>query len=111
MYIVTKGGSKVEIDENKLDKGDRWRHNSFVAAFDDDVYLDNVWVLSLYKCTDNDMMPKFGDRFERELVREYRFNHKPTKEEILWAMSANGLGEYDMAFVEKGYEQAVEFEG
>ena len=35
----------------------------------------------------------------------------PTKEEILWAMSANGLGEYDMAFVEKGYEQAVEFEG
>ena len=26
-------------------------------------------------------------------------------------MVANGLGEYDMAFVEKGYEQAVEFEG
>ena len=111
MYIILKGGSKIKVDEKQLNEEDkRWTQKGVAGIYDDDLYLKDVWVLALYKATDDYGQPLRSDVFDRTPVKEYRYDHKPTKEEILWAMTANGLGTNDMAFIEKGYEPTYHYD-
>ena len=75
-----------------------------VGLYTDDTVLNKVWILNLYKN---------NERFNRgkcdlEFIAEVRYSHEPTKEEILYAMSAYGLERWDIAFVNEGYELGME---
>jgi hypothetical protein len=48
------------------------------------------------------------DKYELAFVKELRYEHEPTKEEILWAMSAYGCTRWDVASVKKVYELEME---
>ena len=68
-----------------------------VGLYDDSVILKKVWRLQLER---NVRKPH---NIELEFIKDLIFEHEPTEEEILHAMSANGLTRFDFAFVQKGY--------
>lgn len=99
-FIVTKDGRKVDVQLPYDEEKDYYLFHQTVGLYTDNTVLKDVWVLVLYKI---DFFAR-SDQFNREFVKEIKYNHEPTKEEILWAMSAHGLTRGDMAFVEHGYE-------
>jgi hypothetical protein len=71
-----------------------------VGLYTDDTTLQEIWILQLCK----DKMGFDSRPMELELVKEIKFYHEPTKEEILWAMSEYGLTRYDVANVYKAMQ-------
>lgn len=104
MFIVTKDGKKLRVDDSELDC-DETPFKQEVALYTDDTILKPVWYLNLYhskKATFNSFFRR--EKEQLELVAEVYFEHKPTQEEILYQMAAHGLNRFDFASVEKGFE-------
>jgi len=105
MYVVTKEGYKLPVDDSSIPE-DVWRHLlQTVSLCDESVTLKEIWILQLQKLTN-----PYGKNFECEFIKELRYEHEPSKEEILWAMSAYGLSLHDNACVYKAYELDKEWE-
>lgn len=101
MFAVTKDGIKLPIDDSAIKDDDSWKHPvyDFIAVYNDWTTLRDVWVVELNRHNFNTK--------ELEFLKEVKFYHKPSKEEILHAMAAHGCNYYDdVAFVKKGYELA-----
>ena len=101
MFIVTKEGTRVDIDDSKFGDRDFYPMQEAVGLYSDDAILKEVWIVELN--TRNYFQNTTRD-FALEFVKDIKFNHEPTKEEILWAMSAFGCSRGSIAFVRKGYE-------
>jgi len=101
MFAVNKNGDRLEVDDSNVDcsKGYHSACCNFVAMYDDDIKLKRVWILQLQK----DINGFQGRAMELELVKEVKFDHGPTENEILYRMSECGLGFQDVATVVKGY--------
>ena len=107
MYIVTKTGKKLPVDDSSIDYEKEYiSFQETVGLYTDDTILRPVWILELNK-SNYFGIHKRSD-YELEFVKELKYDHEPTKEEILWAMSAYGLTRYDVAFVRKGFELDME---
>ena len=109
MYIVTENGYKLPVDTSSIPEDDYYeKFQQNVGLYDDSTILKDIWILELNKSN------RFEDgrryNYELEFVKELRYDHEPTKEEILWAMSAYGCTRWDVVFVKKGYELDMEFE-
>lgn len=104
MYVVTESGKKLPVDDSGIKDDEFLPFMQNVGLYTDDTILKDVWVLEL------NHRDYFANKrnFELEFVKEVRFDHEPTKEEILWAMSAYGCTRGDIAFVRKGYELDME---
>lgn len=110
MFVVTKDGKKLPVDDSAVEYGtDYVPFHQTVGLYTDDTILKPVWYLNLYHTEKAKIgrEPKHETQL-LEFVAEVYFNHKPTQEEILWAMSAHGLSRYDFASLEKGYELDME---
>lgn len=104
MYVVTENGNKLPVDDTAI-KNDNWvPFQQTVGLYDDSTVLKDVWILELNK---RDFFARKKD-FELEFVKELYYDHEPSKEEILWAMSAYGCTRGDIVFVHKGYELDME---
>ena len=77
-----------------------------MGLYTDDTILKDVWILELNKI--DIFKPKNAQ--ELEFIKEIKYDHHPTKEEILWAMSAYGLSRGDVVIIRKGYELDIETE-
>lgn len=100
MYVVTQTGHKIQVANPKT-KEDEWcPFQQTVGLYDDNTILKDIWVLELnhrdYHASDKN--------FELEFVKEIRYDHEPSKEEILWAMSAYGCTRGDIVLIRKGFE-------
>ena len=105
MYVVTKSGKKLKVDDSEIDyENDYVSFQETVGLYTDDTILKPIWVLELNR---NKKWWE-GKKFELEFVKELYYEHEPTKEEILWAMSAYGLSRGDIVFVRKGLELDME---
>lgn len=104
MFVVTREGKKLPVDDSTLDY-EKDYHSLFtqVAVYPDDVVLKPVWLLEMgrNKHWVNQTPASDGDVFE--WVAEKLFYHEPTQEEILWAMASYGLSKLDLGFVRKGF--------
>jgi len=102
MFAVNKNGDRLEVDDSNVDysKGYHSVCCNFVAMYDDDIKLKQVWILQLQK----DINGFQSSTMELELVKEVAFDHEPTENEILYRMSECGLGLQDVATVVKGYK-------
>lgn len=104
MFVVTRDGKKLPVDDSAFDEEKDW-HTTFtnVAIYPENVLLKPVWLLEMgrnnhfYKQSE----ARNGNIFE--WVAEKLFYSEPTKEEILWAMAAYGLSKLDLGFVRKGF--------
>lgn len=108
MYVVTENGYKLPVDTSSIPEDDYTKFHQHVGLYDDSTVLKEVWILELNKS--NAFETTRRSQFELEFVKELKYDHEPTKEEILWAMSAYGCSIWDIAFVKKGYELDMEFE-
>ena len=108
MYVVTKRGYKLPVDISSLPEDTYEPFQQAVGLYDDCTVLNEVWILELNKRKD---WNSIGRNYELEFVKELRYDHEPTKEEILWAMSAYGCSRHDEVFVKKGYELDMEYDG
>ena len=108
MFVVTKIGHRLPVDATALPEDTYEPFQQVVGLYDDSTILKEIWILELNKKTDRD---SYGDKYELEFVKELRFTHEPSKEEILWAMSAYGCSRWDVAFVKKAYELDMKYDG
>ena len=108
MYIVTKEGHKLPVDTSMLTEDDYMSFQQSVGLYDDSTILKEIWILELYKS--NRFETSRRDQWELTFVKELRYEHEPTKEEILWAMSAYGCTRWDVANVKKAYELDMRYE-
>lgn len=108
MFVVTKSGHRLPVDTTALPEDTYEPFQQTVGLYDDSTILKEIWILELNKKSD---WNSSGDKYKLEFVKELRFTHEPTKEEILWAMSAYGCSRWDVAFVKKAYELDMEYDG
>lgn len=109
MYVITKEGHKFPVDTSSLAEEDYVSFQQNVSLYSDSTILKEIWVLELYKS--NRFEASRRDQWELAFVKELRYEHEPTKEEILWAMSAYGCTRWDVASVKKAYELDMKYEG
>lgn len=106
MYVVTQDGQKLYVDTTDVKDDDMMPFQQTVGLYTDNTILKDVWILELNK---RDFFARSRD-FELEFVKELYYDHEPTKEEILWAMSTYGCTRGDIVFIRKGYELDTEYE-
>lgn len=101
MYVVTRSGHKLPVDDSSIDRENEFcPFHETVGLYEDCTVLEEVWILELNK---RDYFEN-GRKFELEFVKELKYDHKPSQEEILWAMSAYGCSRGSIAFLKMGYE-------
>lgn len=103
-YIVTEKGHKIPVESETLESDEWIPFQQTVGLYSDNTVLKDAWILELCH---RDYFAKKKD-FELELVKELKYDHEPTKEEILWAMSAYGLTRGDIATIHKSYELDID---
>lgn len=108
MYVVTRNGHKLPVDSSSIPKDEWMNFQQNVGLYDDSTILKEVWILELNKS--NRFSAARKEDYELEFVKELRYDHEPTQEEILWAMSAFGCTRHDLAFVKKAYELDMEYD-
>lgn len=108
MYVVTQNGYKLPVDTSSIPEDEFVSFQQNVGLYDNSTILKEIWILELNKSN------RFGlnrkDQYELEFVKELRYDHEPTQEEILWAMSSYGCTRYDVVFVKKAYELDMEYD-
>ena len=104
MYIVTENGHKLPVDDSSISEDEFISFQQNVGLYTDDTILNPVWILEL---SHRDYFAKKND-FELDFAKELKYDHEPTQEEILWAMSAYGCKRGDIAIVRKGFELEIE---
>lgn len=107
MFFVTRDGKKITIDDSQFGDRDWYPMQETVGLYSDDSILKEVWILELNR---RDYFKNSHRDFELEFVKDLKFNHEPTQEEILWAMSAFGCTRGDIVLVRKGYELDMEWD-
>ena len=108
MFIVTRCGKKLPVDDSGIDYENDNPDFRHVAIYPDDATLEPVWIVELNKNNWWHDQSKARNGEVLEFVAEVKFNKEPTPEQILWAMSAYDLHMHDYAFVRKGYQIAWE---
>ena len=93
-YVINQNGERIQLDNYDGE----WLYEK-AAIVDDDVELEDIWILEL--STGND---RSRENFEMEFVTDILFTHEPTKDEILRAMVVHGMSIHrDIAIVRHGY--------
>lgn len=104
MYVVTESGVKLPVDDSQIGNDTYFPFHQTVGLYTDDTVLKPVWIVEL---NHRDFFARKKD-FELNFCKEIRYDHEPTKEEILWALSAYGCTRGDIAIVRTGYELEME---
>ena len=105
MFVVTKSGKKLPVDDSSIDYENEYvSFQETVGLYTDDVILKPVWILELsqYNRLNDQEAARRGELLG--FVAEVEFDHEPTAEEILYEMAARQLSRYDYAFVRKGFQ-------
>ena len=102
MYIVTKDGKRLPVDDSVINGENKSKSflNDVVAVYDENVDLVPIWILQLQK----DSNYCISTNIDLEIIKEIRYHHKPTKEEVLWVMSAYGIRNGGLVTIVEGYE-------
>lgn len=99
MYIVTKEGYKLPVDDSSIPEDSYLRFQQTVGLYSDDTELRLVWIAEF-----NHKKYPTDENSELEYLGETVFRHKPSKEELLYAMSKNGCSRWDVVIIKEGYE-------
>lgn len=104
MFITTKNNIRIPLDTSKLtdEQMDKIPFMETVTLYSDYTKLNEIWILELFRKTNEGAF--FHKDLGLESVSDIRFDHEPSKDEILWAMGAYGLTLYDVCRVSKFYE-------
>jgi hypothetical protein len=108
MYIVTQEGHKLFVDTSDIPEDAYMSFQQQVGLYDDSTILKEIWILELYKSNRFEVSRR--DQWELTFVKELKYDHEPTKEEILWAMSAYGCTRWDVAYTKKAYELDMRYD-
>lgn len=107
MYVVTSTGKKLPVDDSSIDYEDYFPFQQNVGLYDDSTVLKPIWHVAGQRMK---RRGSFMTDSEYEFVAEKVYDHKPSKEELLWFMSANGLNRYDIVAITEGYELDMEWD-
>lgn len=99
-FIVTRSGRKISVDLGEIPDDEFFPFHQSVGLYTDNTELKPVWIVELQKSKNPLCSRKAGLEFVNEII----FEHKPTKEEILYEMSASGLSRFDVVTITKGYQ-------
>lgn len=97
MFVVTKGGKRLQVDDSSFEEDEYVLPISTVGMFHDGLRLRKVWILEI--CNNESLTSDL----KFDILSSRCFNHYPTEDEILYRMSAEGVGYNGYAFVEEAY--------
>lgn len=103
MFVVTRDGQKLKVDTSKLNTDEWFPFTQHVALYTDSTHLNEVWVAEFLRNKLNSEGKVSTDGEQLDYVGEKIYNHEPTKEELLYEMSARGLVRMDIVMVHKAY--------
>lgn len=98
MYITTKDGKKIRLNEEDLQKygwsnTDEYRiKTGLVAIHLDGAFMEPVWIANVL--IDKNWCTNRKD-IDLEFQAEIKFDHEPTQEEMLYLAEAYGNGNRD----------------
>lgn len=104
MKVIDENGRVLPVDDSVIDY-----ENEFIPCFSnvvmvaDDVYLQDIWIVSCQK----DLSRKIPRQEDLEFVNDKVYDHEPTKDELIQFMCSNGCGLYDVVSVQKGYRLMI----
>ena len=89
MKIITKYGNSFDVDDSLAYKDEYVPYIDTAVVVQDDLRLEKQWVV--YICE-----RKFGSRpgDVPDVIAEYKFDHEPTEEEIMYAYVHSGVGPF-----------------
>lgn len=99
MYLITKSGEKATIGEGALSE------MPYIPVWDTAVVVNNKTCLkkawNVVVCKD-----EYGRRkgVPCEVIAEYRYNHEPTEEDIMYCLCVSGVGLAGYATIEEIWE-------
>ena len=101
MYVITKNGRKLPVDDSAIDyENDYVPYYDSVALLTDNAYLEKCWYVDVINFHQHSKTR--GIEWEPVLTKE--FNHKPTDEEIMYLLASTGHSFSCTAFVSEGYK-------
>lgn len=101
MFVVTQNGKRLPVDDSNIDENEYFRFQNNVALYTDNTILKKCYIMQLQK------YDAFANKnkFELEFVKELKYDHYPTENDILYAMSEYGITRYaGVVTVVEGYE-------
>ena len=105
MFVVTREGYRLPVDTSSIPDNRRYDFQQSVGLYDDSVILKPIWLVQLQKSNHLEQR-----QFELEFIKELKYEHEPTQEELLYLMSEYGLSRFDVVTIQKGYELDIKFE-
>lgn len=106
MYVVTSTGKKLTVDDSSIDyENDFICFQQNVGLYTDNTILKPIWLVQGQRTNKHGAI---STNNELEFIAEKIYNHKPTTEELLWFLSANGLSRFDIVTITEGYELDME---
>lgn len=105
MYVVTSNGKKLLVDDSCISEDEYFPFQQTVGLYSDNTVLKEIYLVTGQRRNNFSISRKDDDL---EFVAQRVYEHKPTEEEILWFMSANGLSRYDIVTVDKAYTLDME---
>ena len=111
MFICTRNGKRVEVEDEKFGDDDCLRFAQSVGLFSDTTVLKPVWIVHVQKVKCWDSMQNAFSRDEKyEFVAEQKYDHEPSKEELMYLLSYWGCTRNDIVTIDKGYELDEEYD-
>lgn len=99
MFIITKNGKKINIDDKELDE---FGSHQQVGLFTDNVKLKTIWIMELNKITFDSGRGNKPIQYREDEI-DIRFDHEPTENEILYNMSRYNMLNEDFVTIRKAY--------
>ena len=108
LKIVTEKGTELPIDDSKIDYDkERLYLSQQVTLIDDQIYLESVWIVYLWKNKNENHLVHTN----LEYVTEKVFYHEPSENELIYFMAANGARVHDdFVTIDKGYVYNIHYD-
>ena len=106
MYVVTRDGKKLPVDDSELDykKNDVYVYERGVLCTEE-ATLKPFWLVTIMEEEDigGFYNKRNGREVNTEFVAELFYAHKPTKEDIMYALGLYGTKKCVFAIIDKCY--------
>ncbi len=116
MYVVTKNGNKIRLNEEDVKKvvaNDEFgclniRDNVVVCNGKD--YMKKIWIVTVELDKKYCERHRYKGEIDTEFVAEMRIDHEPTQEELLYICGAFGSGQQTILRVDTGYVWDIDWD-
>lgn len=115
MYITTRDGKRIRLNEEDVKAAeDKYGGINFVgkpvAVCNEGDRMRKIWIVTVEHDKKAHNYRSYKGEMDLEFVAEMKFDHEPTQEELLYVISAHGVGLYEtIVRIDTAYEWTTKY--